>query len=54
MIIGLWKSKYTDENLPYWRFVHHKSHMNCPGIEHGPPQREIAWALTRPYSGSIQ
>jgi hypothetical protein len=26
--------------LPQCRFVHHKSHMTSPGLEHGPPQWE--------------
>jgi hypothetical protein len=28
------------ENLPQWRFVHHKSHMALPGLEHGPSRWE--------------
>jgi hypothetical protein len=28
------------ENVSQFRFVHHKSHVNCPGLEPGPPQWE--------------
>jgi hypothetical protein len=28
------------ENLPYFNFVYHKSQMNLPGLESGPPQWE--------------
>jgi hypothetical protein len=32
--------KYSGENLSQCHFIHHKYHMNWPGIEPGPPQWE--------------
>jgi hypothetical protein len=31
------KPKYSGKNLSQFHFVHHKSHMDLPGIEPGPP-----------------
>jgi hypothetical protein len=31
------KPKQSGKNLCQWHFVHHKSHMDWPGIEPGPP-----------------
>jgi hypothetical protein len=32
------KPKYSEKNLSQRHFVYHKSHMNRPGIETGPPR----------------
>jgi len=32
------KLKYWERNLAESNFVHHKSHMDRPGIEYGPPR----------------
>jgi hypothetical protein len=34
------EQKYLEENLSQCLFVHTKSHMSWPGIEHGPPRWE--------------
>jgi hypothetical protein len=34
------KPKYSGKNLSQYDFVHHKSHMDRPGIEPGPPRWE--------------
>jgi hypothetical protein len=34
------KPKYSGGNVSQCHFVHHKSHMDRPGIEPGPPRRE--------------
>jgi hypothetical protein len=35
------KPKYAGKNLPQCHFVQHKSHMDRPGIEPGPPRWEV-------------
>ena len=32
------KPKHLGKDLTQCHFLHHKSHMYCPGIEPGPPQ----------------
>jgi hypothetical protein len=34
------KPKYSEKNLSQCHLVHHKSHMDRPGIEPGPPLGE--------------
>jgi hypothetical protein len=34
------KPKYSEKNLSQCHSVRHKSHMDCPGIEPGPPPWE--------------
>jgi hypothetical protein len=34
------KPKYSEKNLSQWHFVNHKSHINRPEIETGPPRWE--------------
>jgi hypothetical protein len=34
------ETEIIGENLPQCHFIHHKSHMTWPGLEHGPPRWE--------------
>jgi hypothetical protein len=34
------KPKYSEKKLSQYHSVHHKSHLDWPGIERGPPQWE--------------
>ena len=33
------RPKYLEKTLSQWQFIHHKLHMDWPGIEPGPPRR---------------
>jgi hypothetical protein len=47
------KPKNSGKNLSQCHFVHHKSYTDWPGIEPGPPRRQLtAWAMARPWSVS--
>jgi hypothetical protein len=37
------KPKYSGKNLSQCHFVHHKSQIDRPGIEPGPPRREAGY-----------
>ena len=32
------KQQQPEKNLSEWYFAHHKSHVDWPGIEYGPPR----------------
>jgi hypothetical protein len=36
------ETEVLGENLAQRRFVHHKSHLTCPGLEPGPPRWEAS------------
>jgi hypothetical protein len=40
MMMALKKPMYSEKNLSQRRFVHHKSHMDCHGINPLRPQTE--------------
>jgi hypothetical protein len=40
MMMALKKPMYSEKNLSQRPFVHHKFHMDCPGINPLPPQTE--------------
>jgi hypothetical protein len=35
-----WETEVLGEDMPQRYFVHHKSHMTCPGLEPGTPRWE--------------
>jgi hypothetical protein len=39
------ETEVLGDNVPQWRFVHHKSHTTWPGLQHGTP------ATNRPSFG---
>jgi hypothetical protein len=53
MRIGRWETEILGETLLQCHYVHHKSHINWPGIEPGPWSWE-AWVIARPTSISIK
>jgi hypothetical protein len=47
------KPKYSGKTLSQCHFVHHKSHMDWPGIEPGPPRWEAGDWLPEPLHGQV-
>jgi hypothetical protein len=37
------KAKALGEKLTYFHYIHHKPHIDCPGIEFQPPQQETSY-----------
>jgi len=43
------KSNYSEKNLFFCRFTHHKSHIDCRGVEPRPPRKDLPAIVKRTF-----